>query len=153
MKKKLVLSAMLVCLLTLGLSLLGCPTDGGDDGGGGGGPTVDERYQGIYVNDLTNPTWTLEIKANTVEVKKGSDGAVKEMQVILVNKESDNYYIRVPNSDGGTDGYTGSLYFYLNDDGSLKYGNVETNIRGKLEYYPGDDDSGEAIPRYWYPKP
>jgi hypothetical protein len=36
----------------LGLSLLGCPTDGGDDGGGSGGGSIDTtKLIGNWVND------------------------------------------------------------------------------------------------------
>jgi hypothetical protein len=68
MKKKLILSAMLVCLLAIGLSLLGCPTDGGDDGGNGNGSGNGNGNGGgngatatINMADLGNNSFTLTL--------------------------------------------------------------------------------------------
>jgi endo-1,4-beta-xylanase len=81
MKKKLVLSAMLVVTLALGLSLLGCPTDGGDDqlpsfvavtsiGGvptGGVKNTVVTLTGTVNPADATNKTiaWTVKTAGTT----------------------------------------------------------------------------------------
>jgi hypothetical protein len=90
MKKKLVLSEMLVCLLTLSLSLLGCPTDGGDDGdgngngngnGNGGGNTgatatisMADLGNNSFTLTLTGATWkeSLDLDANLLSGKTGS---------------------------------------------------------------------------------
>jgi hypothetical protein len=141
MNKKLIFGTMLVCLLALSLALIGCPTD--DDGGGsGGGVTIAEKYRGVYV-DKYGRGWTLEVKASTLEVKKG-DGAVKTIQVESVSEGTNQYLIHVSNVEHGGSG--GWLMFVLNEDGSIK--SIDTNGEGKLEYYPGDT-SGEQIPQYW----
>ena len=49
MKKKLIFSGMLVCLLALGLALVGCKTDADDDSGGSG--TVPVALQGNWLRD------------------------------------------------------------------------------------------------------
>jgi hypothetical protein len=62
MKKKLVLSAMLVSLLALGLSLPGCPTEDDDnDGGGGGGGGSKGVNATIRMTDLGNNSFTLTL--------------------------------------------------------------------------------------------
>jgi hypothetical protein len=60
MKKKLVLSAMLVCLLTLGLSLAGCPTDGGDTGNKNA-ELVGTWRGGMQTLTITETTFTMTL--------------------------------------------------------------------------------------------
>jgi hypothetical protein len=153
MKKKLNLLVMLVSLLALSLVFIGCPTDSDDGGGGGGGgATVAERYRGVYKNiNSSYGNWTLEVKVNTLEVKKG-DGEVKIIPVEDIydntdSQDSPSYRIEVSNTGPGTSG--GYLAFYYPDDPELWKRSIETNGYGKLQYYPGDDPSGEEIPRSW----
>jgi hypothetical protein len=76
MKKKLVLSAMLVCLLALGLSLSGCPTDGGDDDGGGKLPA-----------NLQNTKWEddgdiLEFKTDQIVLVQSNNTRTRTFNVV-----------------------------------------------------------------------
>jgi uncharacterized lipoprotein NlpE involved in copper resistance len=78
MKKKLVLSAMLVCLLALGLALIGC------DNGSTSGDIVPIELQGTWVNPsvgtgtlygsllTTTGTDGITITENVTSVQKGS---------------------------------------------------------------------------------
>jgi hypothetical protein len=63
MKKKLVLLAMLVVMLALGLSLIGCPTDGGGDGGGDNknAELVGTWKGGIQTLTITETTFKMAI--------------------------------------------------------------------------------------------
>ena len=88
MKKKLIFSGMLVCLLALGLALVGCKTDGDDDSGGDGGASVAEEYRGVYTATTGGVTWTLEVKEKTLEVQKGTTGAVKIIPVTSAQKKT-----------------------------------------------------------------
>jgi heat shock protein HslJ len=63
MIKKRVLSVMLVCLLALGLSLIGCPTEPDDPGGGGGGIAPAE-LQGNWLRDSEGTERHLRITSN-----------------------------------------------------------------------------------------
>jgi hypothetical protein len=73
MNKKLIFTVMLISLLTLGLTLIGCPTE--DDDSGGGNPPVD------LPANLKNTSWvrpggggTLDFKENTIETSSGDFG-------------------------------------------------------------------------------
>jgi hypothetical protein len=83
MKKKLVLSAMLVCLLTLGLSLLGCPTDS-DDGGGG----IDTaKLKGNWIRD-DNANYNIEfgdLKTTGIQIDYSNKNDVIGGGTISVN--------------------------------------------------------------------
>jgi uncharacterized lipoprotein NlpE involved in copper resistance len=48
MKKKLIFGAMLVCLLALGLMVVGCDNGSTDDGGGGGGGGIPAELVGNW---------------------------------------------------------------------------------------------------------
>ncbi|MDR0997788.1 MAG: hypothetical protein LBL70_01875 [Treponema sp.] len=61
MKKKLVLSAMLVALLALGLTVTGCPTEDDDDDGGGGGGGGKGVNATISMADLGSNSFTLTL--------------------------------------------------------------------------------------------
>jgi hypothetical protein len=76
MKKKLVLLAMLVCLLALGLTVTGCPTEDDDSssggGGGGGGYPVLERYQNTTWVAVNKPGKTSNIAGAKIEFTTNS---------------------------------------------------------------------------------
>jgi hypothetical protein len=79
MKKKLVLSAMLVCLLALGLTLIGCPTDGGGGGGGGGGNSWPTEILGQWIGGNGDYTTVLFINSPS--------------RIQFQTNDGDNYYV------------------------------------------------------------
>jgi hypothetical protein len=64
MKKKLVLSAMLVALLALGLTVTGCPTEDDDDSGGGGGGSAPAELVGKWYKDAPKTSFAFQIYEN-----------------------------------------------------------------------------------------
>jgi hypothetical protein len=81
MKKKLVLSAMLVCLLALGLGLAGCPTEDDDSGGGAKLP-----------GNLQNTKW---------ENNNGYTLEFKTDQIILIQDSSERTFNVVSATENG----------------------------------------------------
>jgi hypothetical protein len=66
MKRKLIFGAMLICLLVLGLTLIGCPTDSDDDGGGGGSPSPGD-YTVEYDKGVNLPALEFEFIGETAK--------------------------------------------------------------------------------------
>ena len=120
-----------------GLAFVGCDANGDDDSGG---VSVPAQYRGLYQGKGSKSEWKLEVKEKTLEVKKGAAGQVKTIQVTSAQQKEGYYSIGVPEREPGTSG--GSLRF-------MEDGSIETNGYGKLQYYPGDDASGEEIPGTW----
>jgi hypothetical protein len=101
MKKKLVFGTMLICLLALGLTLIGCPTEsggevnnetGGMEEGGGSEAEIPDAYQ--------NTTWTsttgskIELTTSSVKVTP-SGGYEREIQLIVSRLSSSDTTITV----------------------------------------------------------
>jgi hypothetical protein len=128
MKKKLVLSAMLVALLALGLSLVGCPTEDDDDGGGGGGGIVPTELQGNWLRDTAGTERHLRITSNGWG--KQSDNFPNDDEIYFIITSSTgtkiDYHHKFSNDmesfnwvvSGTTLTITGSTYDHILDNGT-----------------------------------
>ena len=75
MKKKLVFSGMLVCLLALGLSMIAC--DNGTTGGDGGSETVPAALQGNWLRDSDGSERYLVFVSNNFHTSSSSFASAK----------------------------------------------------------------------------
>ena len=86
----------MIVLFALSLTMVAC--DNGTTGGGtdnSGGVSVAKEYWGVYKVRYDTAGWRLEVKEKTLEVQKGTTGAVKIIPVTSAQKKDQYYSIGV----------------------------------------------------------